>query len=247
MIPFKYKTMMTKRFTTHGTTLALWVLMGILVGCSPARQVQETGARQMATTGSKTSLIDDPTYLIRPGDEIEILVWEQPSFNTLTSVSSLGTIAMPLIGEMQVSGLSKDQLQRELLRRMGEFIRGDISLTVSIRNTDNLMVAVYGMVTRPDNYPVVDETSVFRILARAGGPTEEANIRSVTIYRKNGNPDAVTLDLTQYLDSGRMESPDVLVRPGDIIYIPAKQNAVREMSDFMRDVVLLFGIFRVFG
>lgn len=186
-------------------------------------------------------------YVIRPGDEIEILVWEQPSFNTLTTVSRLGTVAIPLVGEIVVAGLTQDQLKRELESKLAEFIRGDMNLTISIRNTDTLIVSVLGMVERPDNYPVVDQISIFRILSTAGGTTEEANLRKVKLYRQTGPEDYVTLDLFEYLESGQMNSNTLLVRPGDIVYVPKKENVVREMSEFLRDVIILFGIFRVFN
>ena len=186
-------------------------------------------------------------YVIRPGDEIEILVWEQPSFNTLTTVSRLGTVAIPLVGEVMVSGLTQDQLKRDLEGKLAEFIRGDMNLTISIRNTDTLIVSVLGMVESPDNYPVVDQTSIFRILSTAGGTLEDANLKKVRLYRQIGPENYTTLDLFSYLESGQMNSPDILVRPGDIIYVPKKENAVREMSEFLRDVIILFGIFRVFN
>ena len=186
-------------------------------------------------------------YVIRPGDEIEILVWEQPSFNTLTTVSRLGTIAMPLVGEVKVAGLTQEQLKRDLESKLAEFIRGEMNLTISIRNIDTLIVSVLGMVASPDNYPVVDQTSIFRIISTAGGTIEDANLKKVKLYRHTGPEDYITIDLLEYLDSGQMNSPELLVRPGDIVYVPRKENVVREMSEFLRDVIILFGIFRVFN
>ncbi|MCH8556270.1 MAG: polysaccharide export protein [Balneolia bacterium] len=200
----------------------------------------------MSSTTTQRST-DTPTYRIRPGDEIEVLVWEHPNFNVLTTVSSTGSIAVPLVGEMRIAGLTQEEFEQELSRRLSTYIRDEISLTISIRNTESLMVSVFGMVTRPDNYPVVDEISIFRLLSTAGGPTENANMRKVHLYRQSGAEDSAILDLTEYLDSGRMEDPAILVRQGDIIYIPRKDNAVREMSEFLRDVVVLFGIFRIFN
>ncbi len=214
---------------------------------SPNSNLHESRAMHNAINGAVQNNTYEQDYRIRPGDEIEILVWEQPNFNTITRVSGLGTIAIPLVGELLVSGLTKDELTRELERKLSEFIRGDMNLTVSIRNTDSLLVSVFGMVSRPDNYPVTDQTSVFKILSIAGGPTQDADLRSVKIYHHNSNPNTSNLDLTHYLETGQMNSPSIVVRPGDIVYVPRKENAVREMSEFLRDIVILFGIFRVFN
>jgi protein involved in polysaccharide export with SLBB domain len=234
---------MIKQFTLF-CFLGLFLL---LTACGTSKQMKEENARQLSSTPSQTTKpVADANYKIRSGDEIEILVWEQPSFNTTTTVSGLGTMAIPLVGELEVSGLTHDQLKSLIKNKLSEYIRGDINLTVSIRNTDTMMVSVFGMVTRADNYPVVDETSIFKILSMAGGPSEEANIRRVKIYRKSGSPHYELLDLTHYLDSGQMNEA-ATVYPGDVVYVPRKDNVIRQMSEFLRDVVLLFGIFRVFN
>ena len=214
--------------------------------CSSTSGIPSDPPHQTPNTTRSQTVDSERQYVIRPGDEIEILVWEQPSFNTLTTVSNLGTIAIPLVGEIQIAGLTQEELKRVLEGKLAEFIRSDINLTISIRNTDTLIVSVLGNVARPDNYPVVDQISIFRILSTAGGYTEDANLKKVKLYRQAGPEDYVTLDLLDYLESGQMNSPELLVRPGDIVYVPRKENAVREMSEFLRDVIILFGIFRIF-
>lgn len=215
--------------------------------CTSTRELPADPPPQNQTTEPAQPVASDNQYVIRPGDEIEILVWEQPSFNTLTTVSRLGTIAIPLVGEVSVAGLTQEELKRDLEGKLAEYIRDEINLTISIRNTDTLIVSVLGMVALPDNYPVVDQTSIFRILSTAGGHTEEANLKKVKVYQQSGPEDYVTLNLLEYLDSGQMNSSEILVRPGDIVYVPRKENVVREMSEFLRDVIILFGIFRVFN
>ncbi|WP_445665940.1 polysaccharide biosynthesis/export family protein [Fodinibius sp. AD559] len=225
--------------------LSILTVSILITGCSSSKQFQEETTRKQITESKITTSVEDPLYKIRPGDEVELLVWEQPNFNTTTAVSNMGTIAVPLLGEINVSGMTHEQLKRELTDRLGQYIKGETNLTLSIRSTQQMMVSVFGMVSRPDNYPVVEEASIFRVLSMAGGPTEEANIRNVKVYRKSSTSNYATLDLTRYLDNGQLAEQAALVYPGDIIYVPQKQNAVREMSDFFRDVVLLFGIFRV--
>ncbi len=214
--------------------------------CTATRDLPSDSPPQITNDVSLAAAEADH-YVIRPGDEIEILVWEQPSFNTLTTVSRLGTIAIPLVGEVKVAGLTQEQLKRDLESKLAEFIRGEMNLTISIRNIDTLIVSVLGMVASPDNYPVVDQTSIFRIISTAGGTIEDANLKKVKLYRHTGPEDYITIDLLEYLDSGQMNSPELLVRPGDIVYVPRKENVVREMSEFLRDVIILFGIFRVFN
>ena len=226
--------------------LTILYLGFISIGCSSTNNLASQDASALPDSVLESRVLDN-TYQIQTGDEIEILVWEQPNFNTLTTVSSLGTIAIPLIGEVNVTGLTQEELRRELIRRLSNYIKGEIGLTISIRNTDRLMVSVFGMVTRPDSYPVVNQSSIFRILSDAGGPTPEANLKEVLIYRSKLNGESQEIDLTRYLNSGDLGAEALLIQPGDIIFVPRKENVVRDMSEFLRDVVVLFGIFRVFN
>lgn len=234
--------------TKQHTYLYPFIILVLIMtqACTATRELP-SNPPQTSNAAESQTVVSQDQYVIRPGDEIEILVWEQPSFNTLTTVSRLGTIAIPLVGEITVAGLTQEELKRDLVSKLAEYIRDDINLTISIRNTDTLIVSVLGMVTNPDNYPVVDQTSIFRIISTAGGTTEDANLKKVKLYRLAGHEDYVTLNLFDYLETGQMNSSEILVRPGDIVYVPRKENAVREMSEFLRDVIILFGIFRVFN
>lgn len=223
---------------------AVFLLLTLISACGSSRQIQEDNARRHISESNSRIVQADSLYKIRPGDEIEILVWEQENFNTSATVGNQGNILIPLIGDVKVTGFTQSQLKRHLENRLSEYIRGDVNLTVSLRSIDNMEVSVFGRVADPDNYQVVDETSIFKVLSMAGGPSEEANLRRVKIYRKTGDRNYDTIDLTYYLDNGRMDEA-AMVLPGDVVYVPQRQNVVREMSDFLRDVVLLFGIFRV--
>lgn len=218
-------------------------LIAVFQSCATNQNAQSEPYRP-SVNADPTPISQDSTYEIKIGDEIEILVWEESNFNTLTTVSNMGTIAIPLIGEVKAHGLTHSEFKQNLSEQLAKYIKGEINLTVSIRSTGDMLVSVFGRVSRPDNYPIVDQTSIFEVLSMAGGTSEDANIREVKIYRKNSNPHYTTLDLTDVLESGERPAT-TMVYPGDTVYVPRKENAVREMSEFLRDVVLLFGIFRI--
>ena len=224
-----------------------WLLAIYMVhGCSSTQSIQdkETLARLNNSSSSQYSPSLDSSYVVSKGDKIEILVWEEPRFNTNTTVSSRGTITIPLIGEVQVYELTLDEFKDTIKEELRQYIKGEINLTVSIYDTDRMQVSVLGMVTRPDNYSITEETSIFKILSMAGGPNERANVSEVRVYRKSGNNKYATLDLTKYLETGEINTVEPIY-PGDVVYVPQKKNYVREVTLFLRDVSLLFGLFSI--
>jgi polysaccharide export outer membrane protein len=240
-----------RRFKNLYGRTGYMLMIGFIIalqGCIHTEAVQndeELQQQMMASALENNAVLVDDSYRVKTGDEIEILVWEHSNFDTQTTVSSLGTISIPLIGEVNVSGLTQPDLYNLIQHELSQYIRGEINLTINIRSSENLLVSIFGLVRNPNNYPLIEETSLFEVISSAGGTAENANIRNIKIYRKNGNPNFIDVDLTQYLESGNMSSDRLLVYPGDIVYVPQKNNAVREMGDFLRDVVLLFGIFSI--
>lgn len=228
-------------------TGVLFLAAFLIQGCATSQTMEREQENQKLSSAEYRTAELDSSYTIKIGDEIEVSVWEESDFNTTTSVSNMGTIVIPLIGEIEAAGKTQNQLESDIRERLSKYIKGEINLTVSIRNTDSMLVSVLGMVIRPDNYPVVEGTSIFKILSMAGGTTDQANINKVRIYREENNPGYTEMDIEDILEKGEIKSA-AKVYPGDIVYVPPKEekkNVVREVSGFLRDAVILFGIFRV--
>lgn len=185
-------------------------------------------------------------YVIKPGDQIEVSVFGYDEFNATKTVSSRGIIVVPLVGEVEAEGITKEEFKANLKQKLTEYIKGEFNLSVSITSTQENIISVLGSVGRPDNYSVVDKVSLFEILSKAGGTTEQADLRNIKIYQEGQSGDPLQVDLTRYLKQGNA-SRIAEVYPGDIVFVPKQENMIRELSSFMRDVVLLFGLFRVFN
>lgn len=221
-------------------------LLGLLaVSCASSNELKretlsksEAGALMIQRKASE--------YTIQAGDDIEISVWGYDEFNTEKTVSTNGIITVPLIGEVEAGGLTKEEFKEQLTNKLADYVKGDIKLSVSITSSQQNIVSVLGSVGSPDNYPVVKSASLFEILSKAGGTTEQADLRNIKIYQQGKTSDPLEVDLTRYLNKGEAGTIAV-VHPGDIVYVPQEENMIRELSSFMRDVVLLLGIFRVFN
>ncbi len=183
-------------------------------------------------------------YVIKEGDKIDLSVWDYPEFKTSSTVSPEGTITIPLIGDLNAAGLTKQDFTDLLKKRLAEYVKGEPKITMSISSPMTQKVTVLGAVTKQDNYPVTSQVTLLEILSAAGGTTPDADLYHIKIIRfeTGGDPDVV--DLADAMETGQVETLPK-VRPGDTVYVPVKENVVRSLSVFLSDAILLLGIFRV--
>lgn len=220
-------------------------LMLIINNCSTTQNAQNN---ELSQSEISSHLIQQRAeeYVIQAGDNIEVSVWGYDEFNTERTVTREGIITIPLIGEIQAKGLTEEEFEQNLKESLTEYIKGEINLSITITSSREHIVSVLGSVGRPDNYTIAGDMNLFQILSQAGGTTDQADLRNIKIYKGGQAMHAVQVDLTTYLKNNNANNV-AAVHPGDIIYVPQQENMVREMSGFLRDVVVLFGLFRFFN
>jgi len=218
------------------------------VGCSSSDEMSKDNITQIIRSGSRSIQVEaqSDNYIIRQADQIKLSVWSYPEFNTDAPVKETGAITVPLVGEIVAAGLTKEQFTEQMRLKLAEFIQGEVKLTVSVQSTVAQKVAVLGAVSKQENYPVTTDVTLLEMLSMAGGTTPESDLRHVKILRSGTNRQPIEIDLTWYIENGNIESIPI-IRPGDTIFIPKKNNVIRELSDFMRDAIFIFGFFRVFN
>lgn len=105
------------------------------------------------------------------GDAVRVLVHQQPDLTTDARISERGTIAMPLIGEVKLAGLSQVEAAGaigESLKK-GQFLK-DPQVSVAITTVRSKQVSVLGLVARPGRYALDDTSSQLAdVIAAAGG------------------------------------------------------------------------------
>lgn len=217
----------------------------LLAACTSEKIVQDNApAVSRSNTGVLLVKMQSNTYLIKQGDNVEMSVWGYPEFNTSTLVKTGGTITIPLLGEMKAAGITKEDFGDLVRSRLSEYVQGEPRITLSISSPLSQKVTVLGAVTRQDNYPVTSDASLVEILSAAGGATAESDLNHVKILRYGSNDEPLEVDVAWHMETGNVDLIPK-VRPGDTVFVPKKENFIRSFSDFLRDVVLLFGFFRV--
>ena len=193
-----------------------------------------------ATTG----VAQGSDYIISKGDQLQVTVWGYNEFTSTQIVKDNGMFTLPLIGDVKAAGLTKEDFVTILQKKLAEYIQGEIRITVSVLSSVGQRVTVLGAVLRPENYPIATDLNLLEVISMAGGYLPDARLSKIKIFRKNKLQPPVEVDLDYYLEMSDIESiPKVYA--GDMVFVPRRQNVVREFGEFFGSVALLFTLFRL--
>ncbi|NJO77629.1 MAG: polysaccharide export protein [Cyanobacteria bacterium RM1_2_2] len=159
-------------------------------------------------------------YILGPGDEIEITVFEYDEYTGKKVILPDGTLTLPLVGSIEAEGKTTDELAQTLAFRLESLLVNPV-VTVNLTTLRPVVVQVSGEVMRPGPLQLIEEMTLSAALVQAGGITPHADVRQVAIQRNAPNADstAMTVNLWDALSSEDAYNNPVL-RSGDSIYVP---------------------------
>jgi len=179
-------------------------------GCATARTAPEV------PVDHKAAVTETEEYIIGPEDVLFISVWKDETLTTEAVVRSDGKISVPLINDVQASGLTVLQLKEEITNRLKEFVPG-VDVTVIVKQMNSNKVYIQGEVTRPGPQAYNGELTVIQALALAGGLTPYANRSSIIILRAGG--EKLLFNYNKVIKGKNLEQ-NVRLRRGDTIIVP---------------------------
>ena len=124
----------------------------------------------VAALSLAASLAGAAELLLGPGDVVKASVYGSPDLAIETRVSESGMLTFPLLGQVQVGGLSTQQAEKKiggLLEKGGYLKKAQVNLLVTMLASQQ--VSVLGQVNKPGRYPVDGTRKVLDLLALAGG------------------------------------------------------------------------------
>ncbi|MEG4055767.1 MULTISPECIES: polysaccharide biosynthesis/export family protein [unclassified Microcoleus] len=169
-------------------------------------------------------------YRLGPGDQISVQVQRFPELGFTGAISPEGVIVLPLIGTVNVRGLTVEESQQRLRERFGQFIKNpQVSAALLVQRP--VVVTVTGEVARPGFYPL-QTPQLPAALAAAAGTTPTAELRAVRVRRTlpGGAVAEQVVDILTPLQAG-IAPPDLRLEDGDAIVVPYKQVTPDRKSD----------------
>jgi len=164
---------------------------------------------------AKTGAAD---YILGPGDVLQISVYDNDDLETVTRVGDDGLIMMPLLGQVQVQGLSVSEASAKIARLLAEGYIINPQVNIFVKEFRSKKAIVLGRVRTPGLIEMQGPTTFLEILSKAGGLADDYG-ETATIKRvENGKDNVIVIDLQSLIEGGDL-SQNITIRDGDTIYI----------------------------
>lgn len=165
--------------------------------------------------------VDNYSYIIGPGDTINVVVWRNPELSTSTPVRPDGKIAAPLVDELKVAGKNSIEVARDIEKVLSKYVRDPVVTVVvtGFVGPYSQQIRVVGEAAKPQFLPYKQDMTLLDVMIAVGGLTDFADGNSATILRSAEGNKQYSVRLKDLIKRGDV-SANVQVRPGDILIIP---------------------------
>ncbi len=183
-----------------------------------ASAVSDKAAPDKTTTAASSSPAASPEYVIGPDDVLHIAVWREADLTATLPVRPDGKISLPLLDDVQASGLTPKQLSESITGKLKKYI-ADPRVTVVVSQINSKRIYINGEVLHVGPMSMVANMTVLQALSTAG-LNQFANTKRIYVLRtENGKQQKLPVNYRKLLKGEEIEQNYVL-QPGDTIVVP---------------------------
>ncbi len=187
------------------------------------REKTESLNRQLSTVADQLRMsAGQNEYLLGSGDVLDIAVFQVEELNKTVRVNGRGSIILPLLGEIQVAGLTARAAEQQLVQGLTEFLH-DPQISVFVAEYRSQEISVLGAVQEPGIKSVTRSRTLLEILTLAGGITEKAGSQ-IYVQTTDVDPDTqqslarnTIIELRQLLSTPEY---NLVLKGGDTVFVP---------------------------
>ncbi|KJJ84491.1 Polysaccharide export protein [Candidatus Omnitrophus magneticus] len=172
-------------------------------------------------TQNTTKNVTDSDYKVGPENVLVIDVYygkKDENLSRKVRVSSKGMISFPLLGEVEVTGLTVHEIESKLtyLLEKDYLVNPQVSVFIEEYST----VSILGQVKEPGSYPIKGKITLVEVISLAGGFTKIAAVNDVKIIRTmpDGSKTTIKVKAGDIINKGTLED-DVNLHSGDIVTV----------------------------
>jgi polysaccharide biosynthesis/export protein len=191
------------------------------------------------------SIASIANYKITSSDLLEIEVFGVEDLKRTVRVNTSGSISIPLVGMVQVAGLTATEAEVVIAMRYAADYLQNPQVSVFIKEFTTQRVTIDGAVNKPGIYPLTGQITLLRALALAGGGGQLANMEDVLLFRSNGaEPQQVFKYDVRKIRNGELEDP--MLKGDDLVVVNRsgarellKDSVLRDVLDFINPFSIL--------
>jgi protein involved in polysaccharide export with SLBB domain len=174
---------------------------------------------------------NQPANVVAPGDNLDVMVAEDPTLSRVYEVRSGGAIFVPQVGKVQVAGKDLAGVEAAIKEALGQNYIKDAHVAVERSERSgrsNRRLYLVGQFNKPGpwNIPAGFSPTVVKTILEAGGSRRSADLTHVRLLRLVGGQGVVEEVNVQAIMEGVSLPSDLPLNPGDIIVIPAFANVI---------------------
>jgi polysaccharide export outer membrane protein len=157
-------------------------------------------------------------YVIGADDTLHISVWKEPDLSATLPVRPDGKISLPLLNDVQASGLTPMQLSASITEKLKKYI-ADPRVTVVVGAMNSRRIFVTGEVLHPGVLTLLPHMTMLQALSSAGF-TQFANTKRIYLLRtENGQQVKLPFNYKEVV-KGRHPEQNITLQPGDTVVVP---------------------------
>lgn len=214
---------------SYGEGIKVWFGAGGFPSAAAKTTTKASFSRVLVKSEPKenavfTTVAGFPEYRVGPGDVLEISMWMGVTREKETIlIRPDGKISFSFVDDLYVNGMTPTQLDDLLTESLKRYIRRP-RIDIIVKEFNSKFITIMGAIEQlldktsgVGTYPLKGRTTLLEMLAQAGGPTKNADLRRATVRRKTG--EIISLDLYKAIIYGD-RSQDMVLDAGDTIFIP---------------------------
>ncbi|MDC8786181.1 polysaccharide export protein [Paucibacter sp. hw1] len=185
----------------------------MLSGCA------STAGRYPAAPAAAST--DGYSYIVGPGDSLNIIAWRNPELSMTVPVRPDGKISTPLIDELVAQGKNSTEIARDIEKQLSKYVRDPVITVIvtSFVGPYSEQIRVVGEASKPQALPYKQKMTVLDVMIAVGGLTDFAAGNDASIVRSAEGNKQYSVRLKDLVKRGDV-SANVEMRPGDILIIP---------------------------
>ena len=167
----------------------------------------------------------DSRYHLHTGDVLGVTYRYSPEYDATATIQPDGYVDFPMLGELQLSGLTVDQARERILAKANTRLN-DPDITVILKEFEKPYYIVGGEVGTPGRYEIRGPLTALRAVEIAGGIRETGKANQVLLIHPISETDATTrlINIKKIMKKGDI-SEDAAIQPGDILIVPKTRLA----------------------